>query len=396
MQRETVSKKRLIAVLALFAVICSLVILVGVGRNPFQSEKREQEYSITGFAFDTTYTITLYQGGSEELLQECTGRCASYEQIFSRTKKTSELYQVNQISHCYREVLETQRLNRFLRKETVSLSKKEREGLEQKIGEKAQIEKEFTIWQDGSLQIPVSESLAGLIQEGLQYGRDSDGIFDIAIEPVSSLWDFKSEKPKVPEKSQIQEALSYVDVENVTLDGSQLVFGMPGVGLDLGGIAKGYIADQLKTYLVEQGVTSGLINLGGNVLCIGEKNGSEPFSVGIQQPFADRNDTIAAIAVKDQSVVSSGIYERYFEQDGRLYHHILDPQTGYPRENDLAAVTIVSDRSVDGDGLSTTSFGLGVERGIEFINSLPGVTAVFVTKDGKMHYADGFSDLLVQ
>ena len=170
---------------------------------------------------------------------------------------------------------------------------------------------------------------------------------------------------------------------------------MPGMGIDLGGIAKGFIADDLKKYLLGQGVKGALINLGGNVLCIGGKEEGEPFYVGIQQPFAQRSQTIAAVAVKDVSVVSSGIYERYFKtEDGAMYHHIINPVTGYPYKNDLLGVTILSENSVDGDGLSTACFALGREKGIEYINSLEGVYAVFITEDEKLWYSDGFEQFL--
>ena len=137
-----------------------------------------------------------------------------------------------------------------------------------------------------------------------------------------------------------------------------------------------------------------MINLGGNILCIGEKMDGSPFQIGIQQPFADRNETIAAIKAKDVSVVSSGIYERYFKtEDGSMYHHILDPRTGYSYQNDLLGVSIVSDASVDGDGLSTTAFALGLDKGLELINATEGVEAVFITSDEKLHYSSGFEKM---
>ena len=141
---------------------------------------------------------------------------------------------------------------------------------------------------------------------------------------------------------------------------------------------------------MENGVESAVINLGGNVLCVGSRPDGTPFRVGLQRPFADRNETIATIEVSDLSVVSSGIYERYFEQDGQLYHHILDPATGYPCENNLVAVTILSEESTDGDGLSTTCFALGLEKGMELIESLENVEAMFITEDNELHYSSGF------
>ena len=156
------------------------------------------------------------------------------------------------------------------------------------------------------------------------------------------------------------------------------------------GFAKGYIADRLKDYLVSQDVKSAIINLGGNVLCIGEKTDNSAFKIGIQKPFADRSETIAVMDIRDKSVVSSGIYERCFEQDGTLYHHLLNPKTGYPYDNGLIAVTIISDQSVDGDALSTTCFALGLEDGMKLAESLDDVQAFFVTSDYEIHYTRDF------
>lgn len=373
MDHQSVDQKRLIITVSFFLILCVVIVLIG-RRQVIQDQAVEQDkYSVTGFAFDTTYTITLYQGGSQKLLDACTKKCAEYERIFSRTQENSELYQINTLSKLYAQG-DMDRLDQL-----------EAEG---KLPE-------YQVRSDGGLEVMVSESLAEIISEGLRYGEISAGSFDITIEPVSSLWDFTAEEPMVPKDSDIQSALSYVDYSKVSLQGQRLILKQPGIGLDLGGIAKGYIADQLKEYLTGQGVMSGTVNLGGNVLCIGEKSDGSDFRIGVQCPFADRNETIITVAVKDVSVVSSGIYERCFIQNDKIYHHILDPVTGYPRENDLMAVTIISEASVDGDGLSTTCFGLGLEDGMKLINSLKGITAVFITKDEKLHYADGFEELLI-
>lgn len=334
---------------------------------------KQEECSITGFAFDTVYTITLYHGGDQKILNACVEQCAQYEQIFSRTQENSELYRINHLSELYaqRDMAEIDRLA---------------------------AEGSLPVYQelqDGSLEIVVSEPLAELIAAGIQYGEISQGKFDITIEPVSSLWNFTVEESVVPDRSVLEQALPYVDYRNLAIQKQKLRIKHTGTRLDLGGIAKGYIADQLKNYLVEQGVDSALINLGGNILCIGGKPDGSDFRIGIQHPFADRNETIVTVALQDQSVVSSGIYERYFTDHDTIYHHILDSETGYPVENELMAVTIISDKSVDGDGLSTTCFELGLEDGMELINQREDITAAFITRDEKLHYADGFRELLV-
>lgn len=156
----------------------------------------------------------------------------------------------------------------------------------------------------------------------------------------------------------------------------------PKAQIDLGGVAKGFIADKVGAYLTSKGVRSAIVNLGGNVLTIGSKTGGQPFIVGVQQPFQDRNEDIGYLYVSGRSVVTSGIYERYFIQDGKTYAHILDPRTGYPVQNDLSSVTIISDKSGDGDGLSATCFLLGVDKAEKLIESLPDTEAIFIKKDG--------------
>ena len=238
----------------------------------------------------------------------------------------------------------------------------------------------------------LSEETADVISRGLSYCQLSQGAFDIAIEPLSSLWDFTSGEGTVPDSSAIEAALPLINYEDITLEGNRIRFEKEGMGINLGAIAKGYIADKMKDYLLEEGVESAIIDLGGNVLCVGQRPDGSPFRIGVQMPFADRSETAAVMEISDKSVVSSGIYERYFEQDGVLYHHILNPSTGYPYENNLVSVTIISDESVDGDGLSTTCFALGLDKGMELINSLPDVQAVFITEDYQLHYSEDFEN----
>lgn len=297
----------------------------------------------TSFKLNTVVTVTIYDSEDRSLIDEAFALCDKYENLLSRTREASELYQLNQGT--------------------------------------------LTEGPDG---FALSPETAELIDKGLAYGQLSNGAFDIAIEPVSSLWDFVSSEKVIPTKEQLARALPLVSYEDVTLTGNSVRFAKEGMGLDLGAIAKGYIADRIKDQLVSQGVKSAIINLGGNVLCIGSKPDGKPFQIGIQKPFADRTETISTVQITDQSIVSSGIYERFFEQDGQFYHHILNPKTGYPYENGLVSVTIISDRSVDGDALSTTCFALGLEKGLELINSLDHVHAVFITEDYELHYSEDF------
>lgn len=325
-------------------VLLCLVLFVFVFFYQRQFPKQPAEpISGTAFKLNTVVSVTLYDSADQSLVDETLALCDKYEELFSRTRETSELYKLN---------------HGTLPRET-----------------------------DGFV---LSPETAELISRGLEYGRLSEGGFDIAIEPLSSQWDFTSEKKVLPDKDALMAALPLVHYEDVLLTGNHIAFQKEGMGLDLGSIAKGYIADQMKEYLLSRGVKSAVINLGGNVLCVGSKPDGTPFKIGIQKPFADRSETISTIDISDKSVVSSGIYERFFEKDGQFYHHILNPATGYPYDTSLVAVTIVSDKSVDGDGLSTTCFALGLEKGMELINSLPDTEAVFITDDYELHYSENF------
>ena len=308
----------------------------------------QEPISTTAIKLNTAVTVTIYDSKDRDLLTECMNLCDKYEKVFSRTSADSELYKLN-----HRKLTPV-------------------EGTEDTY--------------------QVSDDLAELISEGLDYSELSKGAFDIAIEPLTSLWDFTAEDPQVPKDSLIQAALPKCDYHNISVDKdkNEITLKTADTAIELGAIAKGYIADRLKDYLVSQNVKSAIINLGGNVLCVGEKPDNSAFKIGIQKPFADRSETIAVMDIRDKSVVSSGIYERCFEQNGTLYHHLLNPETGYPYDNGLIAVTIISDKSVDGDALSTTCFALGLEDGMKLAESLDDVQAFFVTSDYEIHYTKDF------
>ena len=292
------------------------------------------------FLFNTYITITLYEGGNNAILNQCIRICKDYEEIFSKTLEGSEIYNMNHRS-------------------------------------------------GGQMEFELSDDTASLIATGLKYCEISGGAFDITIEPLSSLWDFTSGSAQVPDGADIAAAAARVDYRNLRLDGNYLTFLSPDTTIDLGSIANGYIADRLKDYLVEKHVESAIINLGGNVLCVGGLPDGTDFHIGLQKPFAGRTETFANVAVNGMSVVSSGVYERHFELDGVNYHHLLDPKTGYPYQNGLVSVTILSPRSVDGDALSTTCFSLGLEDGMALLDSIGDVCGIFVTEDGEIYYSEG-------
>lgn len=344
-------------------LVCPMLLFTGCGNitDADTSTTGNQPISISSIKLNTAVQITIYDSQDKALLDDCLALCDKYELIFSRTNEKSELYKLNH-------------------RKDVSAGDFGTDGQTTPYP----VNGTADTWH-------ISEDLAALLSEGLDITRESNGAFDIAIAPLTSLWDFTAEDPEVPDDAAIQKALPLCSSDGVTIDGEDITPPSDDIQFDVGAIAKGYIADRLKDFLMKKGVKSAIINLGGNVLCIGSKPDGTPFKVGIQKPFADRNETEAVMDITGKSVVSSGIYERCFKQNGKLYHHILNPKTGYPYDNSLVSVTIISDQSVDGDALSTTCFALGLEDGLKFAEK-KGVQAVFITEDYKLHYTDGFRD----
>lgn len=315
--------------------VLSALLLSGCRFSPESVEK-------TGFFFNTVVTLTVYGDRADAVLEEAFALCEEYEARFSYTLEGSDIWNIN---HAHGHPVE------------------------------------------------VHEDTAFLLTQAIAYARLSDGLIDPTVTPLSELWNFTGDPPgPVPEHAQIQELLAHVDYRTIHVQDATVWLDDPDAKVDLGFIAKGYIADQLKAFFLEQGLDSALINLGGNVLAVGQKPDQTPFRIGIQKPFAPKNETAAIVNLNDLSLVSSGSYERYFEQDGVLYHHILNPFTGYPADTDLNGVTILSASSLEGDALSTTCFLLGSQKGQELIESLPGIEALFLTKDGGIYKTSGFLD----
>jgi len=245
----------------------------------------------------------------------------------------------------------------------------------------------------GGQPVEVSDDTIAILEKAIHYSQVSDGLFDVSAGTLTSLWGFGESKKIVPPQEEIDAALKTIGWDSIKIDGNKVTLLKPGEQLDFGAIAKGYIADRMVDYLKTKKLDGGIVNLGGNVVTFGSKPNGEPWNVGIQQPFADRNETVGMVSVGEKSVVTSGIYERSFvAPDGKFYHHILNLRTGYPVENDLAGVSIISDLSVDGDGLSTTCFVLGTEKAKELIESIPDTEAIFLTKDGKIITTSGIGE----
>lgn len=313
--------------------------------------KNSEPISRTGFYFDTVIQITLYDTEDETILDGCFALAEKYETLFSATKEGSDVWKINHA--------------------------------------------------DGET-VTVSEETVQLLHTATDYANATEGVIDPTIRPVSALWNFGSEsEAHVPEDAAIKTALSHVSYDHILFGTAPsdktgkpvcrtVTLTDPEAAVDLGFIAKGYIADKMKEYLLSQGVTSACISLGGNVLAIGEKPDGTPFRIGIQEPFAEEGTTIDTVEIRDTSVVTSGIYERCFYEDGVFYHHVLDTSTGYPVDNELASVTIICDSSTRADALSTSCLCLGLDKGRKFLDAEKDVAYLFITKDGTQYASENF------
>lgn len=319
----------------IIAFFCAAALLL----SGCSSLPKKEDLVYTDTLFDTVIRVEILDPVDKEVLEGCKKLCRKYDTLFSKTDENSDIVRINTA---------------------------------------------------GGAAVEVSEDTRELIKKGLYYCELSGGLFDITIGSVSSLWDFKAEEPAVPPADAIAGALSHVNYKNVVVQDNTVRLTDPNASLDVGAIAKGYIADRIKEYLIEQDVSHAVINLGGNVLTIGTKTDGSKYNIGIQRPFDETGNPVTSVKIADQSVVTTGIYERYFELNESIYHHILTPSTGYPCENTLYSVTIITDSSLTADALSTVCFLLGYDRGMTMVKQLDNVDAVFITNDNKIHYSDNF------
>ena len=246
--------------------------------------------------------------------------------------------------------------------------------------------------QAGKKAVQVHPELFELIELGKKHSIAANSHLNIAIGPLVQTWRIGFSDAKLPSEEEIQRLLKITDPEEIVLNDSnrEVYLSKEGMRIDLGALAKGYIADKLKEFLIEQGVQSGIIDLGGNILTIGENpTFHRPWRIGIQNPTLDRGEHVAVIEVSDASVVTSGIYERQLVVDGKTYHHIFDRTTGYPMETELVSITIVAEKSVDCEIWTTRLFGQNPYDIIEEIEQQPGLEAFVITKNQKMMYTSG-------
>lgn len=319
-------------------ILCAGIIITQTGCV------REEPVSENQFLLDTVCTITVYdleKSKAEDALDAAWDCCKKYESMLSKTVKGSDVYRINQA---------------------------------------------------GGKAVAVQPETLEVIKKGIQYGELSQGMFDITIGAVSDLWDFTGEHPAVPEKGKLKQAVETVNYKQIQIDGNQVKMENPQARMDLGGIAKGYIADKVTEVMKARGVERAVISLGGNIAAIGDKKDGVPWKIGVERPYSDRKDILGAVEMENATIVTSGVYERCFEENGKLYHHVLNPKTGYPAETALDAVVIKGGlgRSVDCDALGTVCLMLGEDKSREILSDLKGIQAAFIDRSDRITVTDGF------
>ena len=306
--------------------------------NETPDPKANESESSELYTMDTVMSLTAYGSHAREALDSASAEIQRLDKLFSISSETGDIYRVN------------------------------RDG-------------------EGDL----SEDTRSLLASALEYGKDTNGIFDCTIEPVMEAWGFTTKNYRIPSDSELAELLSHVDASTVTLSGNHVTL-PEDVKLDLGGIAKGFTSARVMEVFKNSGVTSGIISLGGNVQTLGTKPDEKLWRVGIQDPN-DLNAMFAVVEVSDEAVITSGAYQRYFEENGVHYHHIIDPRTGYPAESGLTSVTIISPDGTLADALSTSLFIMGPDDASAFWqNHRDKFEAIMMTENGEVLVTSGLAD----
>jgi len=259
----------------------------------------------------------------------------------------------------------------------------------------------------GVAPVKVSDDLLDVLERAVHYAELSSGAFDPTIGPLVNLWGIGTENEKIPNQQEIEQALALINWKDLIIDREQgtAFLQRRGMELDLGAIAKGYAADEAARIAQEAHAGRAIIDLGGNIIALGsrtalgsrankkQETAPEPWRIGIQDPLDERNAYIGILRVSDKTVVTSGVYERYFEKDGKRYHHILSTSDGYPIDNGIISVTIIADHSIDADGLSTAVFTLGFRLGLELLETIPNTDAIIIFEDCSVYISKGLTDI---
>ena len=334
--------------LLLALIILTLGIMVSC-----KKQVENNVYEMTQFKMDTSMTIKAYGQESEAAVKEAFKRIDEIEQIASININTSDISRINNAS--------------------------------------------------GSEFIHVHPEILKIIKTAISYSKLSNGAFDITVGPIVQLWGIGTQNERVPSPEEIKDKLKLVGYEKIKINevDSSIMLAQKGMVIDLGGIAKGYAADEAARIIISHGIKKATINLGGSsVYAIGEKDNNKPWKIGIQHPRKENGQGFLGVIQVSNSVIStSGDYERFFIKDGIRYHHIIDPLTGYPADSGVISNTIIiksnsvvdnsMDASMDADALTKVAFVLGSQKGMEFINGIPGVECIIATQDHKIITSPG-------
>jgi len=334
---DNLLKKKNIILLSILLVF--LLILTACGNRGEELPEVEDN----AFLMDTLVQMRAHGENAEIAVEESMERIREIENLMSKTIETSDIYKLNN-------------------------------------NPKTEIELD-------------SESM-NVLEKALNYAELTAGDFDPTIGALVELWGIGTEDAAVPDQSEIESALANTGYKYLSLTENSAEITKDGVKIDLGGIAKGYAAEEVKKVVQKHDVKHAFVNLGGNVLVIGDKVDGSPWKIGIQDPREGRGNVMAVVDAVDKTIVTSGNYERYFEENGKLYHHIIDPKTGYPAENNLLSVTIISENSFDADALSTAVYVMGLQKGMRFIEKLEDVDVMFITEDLDVYLSSGLKDIM--
>lgn len=314
-----------------------------------QGSNIKEPLSRTEFLMDTVMTVKIFDNQNEKTLDKVFLRLKEIESRMSATIETSDVYKINENA--------------------------------------------------GIKPITVNEDTYFVIKEAKHFAEISNGAFEPTIGPLVDLWDIKSgekERDSIPTLEEIEEKKALINYNNLELlDNNQVYLNEKNMKINLGGIVKGYAADEARRILIENKVNTAIIDLGGNVFAHGIKVDGSYWKIGVQNPLEYVGNYLGIIQIKDKSIVTSGNYERFFVYNKNNYHHILDTKTGYPSENEIMGISIISDKSIDGDALSTTLFVLGLDDGMKLINSIEEAEAVFILKDKSIYMTSGLKDSFV-
>lgn len=333
----------LLALSGIFVIIliaASLIIVLFLPGILPSRMNAQSEATTKLFAMDTYITITAYGRNVEIALSEAEGKLADLEQLWSVTEPDSDIYAVNH---------------------------------------------------SNGQAVTVSDETKNLLSFALQIANETDGALEPTIYPVLMAWGFTTEENRVPSDAEIKELLKNVGYERVDMEGGSVQLDSDMM-LDPGSVGKGYAGDLVAQVLKDNGITSALLDLGGNIQAVGTKSNGSPWRLGLRDPFSD--GTLGVLEISNQAVVTSGAYERYFiGEDGTQYGHIIDPATGYPVESGLASATVIAEEGWLCDALSTSLFVMGLDRAVEYWQQHKDFDMILITENGDICLTDGIADV---